>query len=66
MFIQQNCSNFFYFFFIHQAQILSPAVKLKADEVKGTVRFRLGSLSTLCTLTATLDSHEEAAQSRFV
>ena len=46
--------------------LLPGAVIQTAYEVVGAVRVRLGSLSTLCTLTATLDSHEEAAQSPIV
>ena len=48
------------------ALLLAGAVKQTAYEDVVTFRFNLGSLSTLCTLTATLDSHEEAAQSPIV
>ena len=48
------------------ALLLAGAVKQTAYEDIVTVGFNLGSLSTLCTLTATLDSHEEAAQSPIV
>ena len=52
---------------INDCTLLLPgAVIQTAYEVVGAVRVRLGSLSTLCTLTATLDSHEEAAQSPIV
>ena len=50
----------------HDSLLLPGAVVQTAYEVVGAVRVRLGSLSTLCTLKATLDSHEEAAQSPIV
>ena len=52
--------------FVFMAHLLSAAVIQTAYEVEDAVRFRQGSLSTLCTLTATLDSHEEAAHSQLV
>ena len=48
----------------HSTLLLAGAVKQTAYEDVVTFRFNLGSLSTLCTLTATLDSQEEAAHSQ--